>query len=197
MGRQKVFGIGFQKTGTSTLKSALEILDYTVAGRFRIEGETIDDAVIERAIRMAATVDAAKHSPWPLLYRELDDAFPGARFILTIRDIDAWWASVLTRFGGKSTEMRAWIYGAGDPEGNEDLYKARYEAHNAEVLEYFADRPDDLLVFAIADGEGWDELCPFLGEPIPTEPFPHVRPGVGELRRLNVRRRLRRLFATN
>jgi hypothetical protein len=172
------------------------MLGYTVAGRFRIDGETINDEVAERAIEFAASVDAGKHSPWPLLYRELDDAYPGSKFILTIRDVDEWWASVLTRFGGKSTEMRAWIYGAGDPEGHEDLYKKRYEAHNAEVLGYFSNRPDDLLVFAIANGEGWDQLCPFLGIPMPSEPFPHLRPGVSDTRSLRIRSRLRKMFTT-
>lgn len=183
MKRTKAFSIGFQKTGTSTLKSAFEILGYSVAERFRIDGESIDDAVIERAIHVAARVDGGKHSLWPLMYQDLDAAFPGSKFILTVRDTDEWWESILIRFGGQSTEARAWVYGAGDPEGNEDLYKRRYETHNAEVIDYFSDRPDDLLVFAVTAGAGWDQMCPFLDEPIPAVPFPHVRPGVGDKRR--------------
>jgi hypothetical protein len=72
--------------------------------------------------------------------------------------------------------MRRWIYGegAGCPEGNEDIYVARYERHNKEVLEYFAKRPDDLLVFDLPKGDGWDKLCPFLGHDVPDEPFPHA-----------------------
>jgi hypothetical protein len=69
--------------------------------------------------------------------------------------------------------MRQWIYGVGCPQGNEDVYTARFERHNREVLEYFADRPQDLLVMRLTEGDGWDKLCPFLGVPIPETPFPH------------------------
>jgi len=193
--RQKVFGIGFHKTGTSSLKSALRLLGYTVAERFVVGDETIRDTVIvDRAIQIANAADAVQDNPWPLVYRELDCAFPGSKFILTIRDTDEWWASALGHFGGKSTAMRTWIYGVGDPEGHEDLYKRRYEGHNDEVLEYFSDRPDDLLVFAIADGEGWDRLCPFLEVTIPDEPFPHRRPHTDNALNRKLRRRLRKAF---
>ena len=196
MERQKVFGIGFHKTGTSTLKSALAMLGYTFAERFRVDGEVVEHDLVERALHIAGEVDAVQDNPWPLLYRDLDNVFPGSKFILTIRDTDEWWISLVRHFGGKSTEMRTWIYGVGDPEGQEDVYKSRYEAHNAEILEYFADRPDDLLVLAITDGEGWDRLCPFVGEPMPKEPFPHRRPHTGDVFHHKVRRRLRRLFGT-
>jgi len=193
--RQKVFGIGFHKTGTSSLASALRLLGYTVAGRFVVDDQTIGDTVIvDRAIQIANAVDAVQDNPWPLVYRGLDSAFPGSKFILTIRDTDEWWVSALGHFGGKSTAMRTWIYGVGDPEGHEDLYKRRYEAHNDEVLEYFSDRPDDLLVFAITDGEGWDRLCPFVGETIPDEPFPHRRPNTADTLNRKLRRRLRKVF---
>jgi hypothetical protein len=72
--------------------------------------------------------------------------------------------------------MRRWIYGAdaGCPEGNESTYIERYERHNREVLEYFRDRPDDLLVMDIPADAGWDKLCVFLGRDVPDEPFPHA-----------------------
>ncbi len=192
MGRQKVFGIGFHKTGTTTLKTALTTLGYTFAPWFRFEDEIIEADLIERALEIADTVDAVQDNPWPLLYRDLDRAFPGSKFILTIRDTDEWWVSLLRHFGGKTTEMRTWIYGVGDPRGHEDLYKKRYEAHNAEVLEYFSDRSDDLLVLAITDGEGWDRLCRFLGETSPDVPFPHRRPHTGRRLGPKIRSRLRR-----
>ena len=45
--------------------------------------------------------------------------------------------------------------------------------HNAEVVEYFKDRPDDLLVMDITKEDPWPRLCAFLGEPVPSVPFPH------------------------
>lgn len=63
-------------------------------------------------------------------------------------------------------------YGVGRPKGNEDIYIARYERHNREVMEYFKDRSEQLLVLNITAGEGWTKLCPFLNEQIPSISFP-------------------------
>ena len=195
MSRQKAFGIGFHKTGTTTLSRALRILGYNVAGPFGVQDDNIAETALEQALSSAADYDAVQDNPWPLFYRELDEAFPGSKFILTVRDTDRWLASVVNHFGGKSTPMRRWIYGPGDPVGNEDLYRDRYEAHNKEVGEYFADRPGDLLVLNIADGEGWTKLCEFLGEPVPVEPFPHANArGERSIFRI-LQRRIRRFFS--
>ncbi len=42
------------------------------------------------------------------------------------------------------------------------------------IKNYFKDRPDDLLVMNICDGDGWEVLCPFLDKPIPAVSFPHL-----------------------
>jgi len=68
--------------------------------------------------------------------------------------------------------MREWIYGEGDPTGNETLYVSRYERHNREVLEYFKGRTTDLLVLRLTEGDGWAKLCPFLEQEVPHVPFP-------------------------
>ncbi|NEQ26956.1 MAG: hypothetical protein F6K28_49635, partial [Microcoleus sp. SIO2G3] len=43
------------------------------------------------------------------------------------------------------------------------------------VVEYFKDRPDSLLVLDICGGEGWEELCTFLGTPAIDQPFPYTK----------------------
>jgi hypothetical protein len=48
-----------------------------------------------------------------------------------------------------------------------------YTNHVATVRNYFAGRPKDLLELDICAGEGWASLAPFLGRPLPTDPFPH------------------------
>lgn len=194
MQREKVFCIGFHKTGTSTLESAFEALDYKVVGMFGIEDDTIGETVARRAIRIAARYDVVQDNPWPLVFRELDEAYPGSKFILTMRDTDKWWVSLERHFGGKTTAMRTWIYGVGDPTGHEDIYKRRYEAHNAEVLEYFSDRPDDLLVVDITAGGGWTPLCRFLDVEIPDVPFPHRNSHREHVLSTRVRRRIRKTF---
>lgn len=170
----KIFGIGFHKTGTTSLGAALERLNYRVVGNVGFRDPDIERNVYELTDRLIDKYDAFQDNPWPILYRRLDELCPNSKFILTLRPVDKWIASVVRHFGTDHTPMREWIYGVGFPEGNEDIYRARYERHNREVQEYFADRPDDLLVFDLTEGAGWDLLCPFLGRDIPDLAFPHA-----------------------
>jgi len=174
--KTKVFCIGSHKTGTTSLELALKKLGYRVRGSFGTKDPDIASKVHELAYSMVEKYDAFEDNPWPVLFRELDERFPGSKFVLTRRPTDAWIRSMVKDFARTETPMRRWIYGenAGCPEGNEDTYIARYERHNKEVLEYFSDRPNDLLVFDLPSGNGWDKLCPFLGHDIPDEPFPHA-----------------------
>ncbi len=172
----KVFCIGFHKTGTTSLEVALTKLGYRVTGAFGTKDPDIADKVHGLAFAKVADYDAFEDNPWPILYRELDERFPGSKFILTRRPAEAWIRSQVKDFATTETPMRRWIYGenAGCPEGNEDIYVARYERHNREVLEYFKDRPDDLLVIDLPHDDGWGRLCAFLGVKAPDEPFPHA-----------------------
>jgi hypothetical protein len=124
--------------------------------------------------------DAFQDNPWPIVFKRLDERYPNSKFILTVRDSEPWLRSQIKDFGRAETPMRKWIYGAGAPLGNEARYVARYEAHNAEVLEYFKDRSRDLLVMDLTKGDGWPKLCAFLGAEIPNTPFPHANKGGGQ-----------------
>jgi hypothetical protein len=81
---------------------------------------------------------------------------------------------VVAHFGHTNTVMRQWIYGAGDPVGNELVYIQRHERHLAEVRDYFRSRPNDLLVFDASTSSGWPEMCAFLEKDVPAVPFPHA-----------------------
>lgn len=172
----KVFCIGFHKTGTTSLELALRKLGYRVTGSFGTKDPDIAGKVHEMAYTMVDKFDAFEDNPWPILYRELDERFPCSKFVLTRRPTESWIRSQVKDFATTETPMRRWIYGedAGCPAGNEDTYVARYERHNREVQEYFADRPDDLLVIDLPNDDGWSRLCPFLGHETPNEPFPHA-----------------------
>lgn len=172
--KTKVFCIGFHKTGTTSLEVALKMLGYRVTGPNGTKDPDIAEKVHDMADDLVRKFDAFQDNPWPVLYKELDEKYPHSKFILTMRSSESWIRSQVKDFGLTETPMRAWIYGAGCPEGNEDVYVARYERHNREVLEYFEDRPDDLLVLDLQRGDGWNELCAFLGVDVPDEPFPHA-----------------------
>jgi hypothetical protein len=172
MMKTKVFGIGFHKTATTSLAKALSYLGYRVTGPNWVDNRNIAQEVYELAFDLANRFDAFQDNPWPILYKELDRKFPGSKFILTLRPSDQWIRSVVNHFDEKETPMREWIYGIGRPKGNEDVYIRRYERHNREVVGYFKDRSEQLLVLNITAGEGWTKLCPFLGERIPAIGFP-------------------------
>lgn len=190
----KVFVIGFHKTGTTSLRWALIRLGYTPAPSRAIREQHVGDGLRDQVLRIAEQYDAFQDNPWPIFYRDLDAHFPDSRFILSIRPTEQWLRSAVRHFGHKDTPMRERIYGAGygHPVGNEDVYRARYDQHNREVMAYFRDRPDDLLVFDVADPDPWTRLCGFLGADIPDEPFPRAQTAEQRERQLsgNMLRRL-------
>lgn len=171
MARTKVFGVGFQKTGTTSLGTIFDKLGYKTLsyGAFRhLAGRDALtwDEIRKLAIELAAEADAAKDTPWPLLYKELDEAFPGSKFIHVTRKTESWIKSAVNDFQNHPNALHRLIYGTNGPLGNESVWTKRYEEHNAAVAEYFADRPDDYLHVQLEDGLTYEKVCPFLGEPL-------------------------------
>jgi hypothetical protein len=170
----KVFGIGFHKTGTKSLGLALRKLGYSVRSATLIKDTDLENSAWEKASRLIEMFDAFEDNPWPILFKEIYAYRPDSKFILTIRSTDSWLRSVTDHFGEDTTPMREWIYGAGSPVGNQAVYRERYDRHNREVREFFADKPGSLLVMDFAAGDGWQKLCEFLGETnVPAKRFPH------------------------
>lgn len=177
---RKVVCVGFQKTGTSSLGVALEDLGYSVAGYWDFRDMAMQENlhfsdIEQRAMALAESHDAFKDTPWPLLYKQLDKRFPGSKFLLVIRDSDKWIKSAVSDFGDFHNEIHQLIYGVGYPKGNEQIWIDRYEQHNAEVMDYFSGRSEDLLVLYMDRGEvNWKNLCDFLGKPVPDKGWPHA-----------------------
>lgn len=194
----KVFGIGFHKTATSSLAAALRILGYHVTGPDRVNEISSWEEILEVVDRNVSKYDAFQDNPYPIAYEYIDDTSEDAKFILTVRDEEEWIQSVVDYFKGETTPMREYIYGVGDPLGNESVYLERYRKHNQNVKEYFGSR-EDFLVLRITEGEGWDKLCDFLGLPRPPlENFPHSRKrdGSGYHPTPSVRRALKAFYIT-
>ena len=193
--KRKVFGIGFHKTGTTSLAEALRHLGYRVTGPNEVTNPRIAEIAERLIYDLANQFDAFQDNPWPLFYRELDQAFPDSKFVLTIRPAEEWIESIVNHARDIDTPMRTWIYGVGNPRGNEAVYMERYNRHNRDVKAYFRDRPKHLLVMQITAGEGWDKLCPFLEEPIPSIPFPRANTSAEVARwRRRERSKLRRAY---
>lgn len=170
----KVFGLGFQKTGTSSLHQAMEELGYEVCG-------TRPDLLLpilkgrnEKIFKITRRYDAFFDHPWPQLFQMVDDHFPGSKFILTLRNDEEWYNSVSQHIGDYKAPIHEWIYGRGYglPKYNKTHTIEIYNTHNQKVLEYFNSRPGDLLILNMPDELIWDKLCAFLNCPVPNKPFP-------------------------
>ena len=173
----KIFCIGFQKTGTTSIESALTSLGYKVCGvRFDLIPH-INNGDYDSIWNVVDSFDAFRDNPWPVLYKAIDAKYPGSKFILTIRDEVSWIRSVVNHFGTKPSEMIQFIYHHPFPVGNENDFLSTYLKHNEEVLEYFSTRPQDLLVLNLDQKAEWETLCNFLGRPVPEIPFPHANKG--------------------
>lgn len=191
-----VIGAGFGRTGTLSLKGALEQIGfgpcYHMLEVMKIKsasgdwyqaacGDDMDwDAVFEG---YNATVD------WPscTFYRELADTYPEAKVILTVRDPKRWYESAINTI---FTSMQLDMPGAppsiqaqmkmarkliaentfGGDLGDEGNAIAVFNAHIEDVKSTIP--AERLLVYEVA--EGWEPLCAFLDVPVPDTPFPKV-----------------------
>lgn len=180
---KKIFGVGWAKTGTTTLGSCFKILGYTHQSQKLALAHHLKTGNLSRIISLARQMDTFEDWPWLILYQELDKAFPGSKFVLTKRKSDRWISSyqnMLASQGDASEELneiRRTLYGLPFPNVTETQLIERYERHNSEVESYFSRRPNDLLVVNWEEGAGWVELCDFLGMDVPNEPFPHANKG--------------------
>jgi Sulfotransferase domain len=189
----KVIGAGFGRTGTLSLKLALERLGH---GPCHHMLELIDDP---RQLEMWAGVAAGESPDWDRLYRgyratvdwpgvrfwrELTSRFPHAKVILTVRDPQAWYDSAsesiyrvsslpvndpLTERRRQIVARLVWEGEFGGRFADAEYAMRVFTEHNDAVRREIPD--GRLLEFEV--GEGWEPLCDFLGVPVPDEPFPH------------------------
>jgi len=172
----KIAGIGWHKTGTTTLCHCLREFGYHHRSWEPEDFELWKEGKLERLMSLAGEYDSCDDFPWPFLFRELDERFPGARFILTRRrDSEKWFRSICKHADRTGPlKYREWVYGHDMPHGHRERFIDMYEGHNEAVRAYFAQRPGDLLEACWEDGDGWRELADFLGLEAPECPFPHA-----------------------
>lgn len=187
----KIFCIGFYKTGTTTLFEALRLLGYrTINGDKPGSYPGADDgATMLRQIEAGDFrlptfdwFDAFTDNPYFALWREIHAQFPRAQYILSVRDEASWIDSCVRFYANRRVRpMRVWMFGPhANPARGETSRRAwidAYRAHNAAVRAHFAHAPPELfLELDLVRQPRWDELCAFLGRPIPPVPLPHANP---------------------
>ena len=184
----KVFGIGLSRTGTTSLMRALGHLGYKT---IHYPHDPVTLAELSGSVYRLSVLDEFDAitditvSPY---YAQLDSAYPGSKFVLTVRNMEQWLVSMAKHFDRlvphlkQHPEMRpftdficAAVYGTQTFE--RERMKWVYETHVQNVRSFFESRPDDLLEVDICSGVGWTELCSFLGQPVPDMTFPYLNRG--------------------
>jgi hypothetical protein len=183
----RIFGIGMHKTATTSLSRALKILGFDSA---HWKDAHWAKAIWRQMNQGGKSLAVEKHYalsdlPITLLYKELDRAYPGSKFILTVRDEQRWLRSARNHWDAEKNPFRhQWdddpfthrvhqmLYGRRDFDAT--VFLERYRQHNTEVREYFRDRPRDLLVMDMDARAGWRELCGFLDREQPDAAYPFV-----------------------
>ncbi|MFT7156391.1 MAG: hypothetical protein ACI8Q1_001401 [Parvicella sp.] len=170
-----VLGVGFQKTGTSTLRESLKILGYKVKDTSLRALIPILNGNDKKLLELLDGFDAAEDTPWYIIYKKLDELIPNTKFVLTIREEESWYFSVKKHIGKLRSAEHEWVYGRykGLPKDDKENTLNVYNTHNTGVIEYFKDRPNDLLILDFTKGDKWDKLCAFLNIEIPETTFPH------------------------
>jgi hypothetical protein len=190
--REKIFCIGKNKTGTTSIAKLFESHGYRVAKQSRGE-HLLKDWHAGKFDKLVDFVcdggDVFQDIPFSLsgTYRHLDKAFPNSKFILTVRDSPEVWYNSLVRsqarlYGNGRTPTRSDLMNAQyrypgfawdvnrlvyqTPE--DDLYQKEhlirhYAAHNAEIISYFSSKPGKLLVVNLKDPDAGEKIQQFVG----------------------------------
>ena len=198
---EKVFCIGLSRTGTTSLEQALRDLCYQLGDQH--QGELLLPQYAVRNFRpivdFCLTADAFQDAPFsfPFTYLALDQSFPNAKFILSVRDDSDQWYRSLVRyhsnlFGGGRIPTKENLIGAtysypgfvwesvkvllNASEEDEDIYdKPRlvsyYDRHNSNVRDYFRSK-SNLLEINVSDRDAYGTFCDFLGKKPIAKGFP-------------------------
>ena len=174
--RHKVFGLGLNKTGTSSLHRAFELLGYRSLHFGGMETHELVSRAIDEGKPILSHLNPEPDAVCDVLLLNYyfflaDIQYPGSKFVLTLRDLNDWLDS-----RRRHVERNQRMAEAGEYDGpfvtvDLDSWAVEYRRHEAVVRAYFADRRDDLLAFRPADGR-WEPLCEFLARPVPNAPFP-------------------------
>ena len=200
-GKIKYFCIGRNKTGTTSLKKAFVDLGYPV-GDQRI-AEVLFDKYYSRGefqpiVEYCQSAQIFQDVPfsWPETFKHLDKAYPGSKFILTVRNDAEQWYRSLTRFHAKKWGRNGRIptsedlknatyidkgnpyklielYGTSDEDPyNKEILIAHYNKHVQDVMDYFRHRTKDLLIINLADKNSYQRFVEFLNIDSPYDDFP-------------------------
>lgn len=184
----KIIGAGFGRTGTESMKRALEMLGYGPCyhmyevmpepTRYQTWLDLYDDRIAPDWDAIFEGYQATVDWPACAYWRDLAAHFPEAKVLLTVRSAESWYASmektILTFMRqhndppGMAERLAAKTFGGRVSEADRDHIIDVFTRHNAEVQAAFG--PERLLTYHL--GSGWKPLCDFLDVPVPDAPYP-------------------------
>ena len=177
----KIFCIGFNKTGTVSLYHALKKLGYKQG----IHGLWKNHMKIQRAINEDKKLlhyfdsNVTHFSDLDIIkdnFKTLDIQYKNSKFILNTRDKEKWLKSRRAHYNdylkhkgtGKYNDNWQWI------KETEEAWSKQWDTHHENVITYFENRPNDLLILDIPGSDGYEKLCPFLNIKTIKDKFPKL-----------------------
>lgn len=162
----KIFCIGYNKTGTTTLGKSLELLGYRNSSfNKKVWRKYYKKGKIDKVLSYTAKFDSFDDLPWlkedmiPLL----DKTFPGSKFIYLERDELSWKSS-----------LEKWSFKRTGKKKNVDEAYQKFLAHKEFVMNYFKDFSSDrFIILNVSDQHGFKKLGDFLHVKVPHDHFPH------------------------
>ena len=183
---QKIFGIGLNKTGTSSLGRFFEKCGYKMhedysCVKINMALELLKSKPDDKATLLLDIIDkydVFEDWPWPLIYKQCLERYPDAKFVLTIRaDAEEWFRSLYYHCKklGPTRQIKT-VYGHYTPnhETKKDFIEY-YKRHNAKVVEFFRDKPGKLLILSTSKDNQSNILAKFCGlDKLSKIPYPNA-----------------------
>lgn len=198
---QKIFCIGANKTGTTSLKKSFEELGFIIGNQRQAELLSRDIIAKDFTPLIDYCKNAQVFQDVPFsqndVFKVLDNNFPNSKFILSIRDSSEQWYNSLINFHANmfgNGEIPFWdtlintryvyrgwayenmkeIFGLTDNDDPYDKEKLinHYENRNQEIINYFIKRPNDLLVLNLSEPKAYKKFCEFIGVKANNDSFP-------------------------
>jgi hypothetical protein len=168
----KVIGIGLPKTATSSLAGALNLNNVPTIHFGSPECEEITQKMY-RGVYKFGILDryTGVTNAFEMLFPQIDKAYPGSKFIYTIRDKDSWlvtaekhWGRALANPKINLMLIHHHLITFGTYLFNKDRFSFVYDMHSDMVKNYFINRSKDLLVLDITKETDYVyKVCDFLG----------------------------------
>ena len=180
-----VIGAGFGRTGTTSMKAALELLGLGPCHHMKevttpeqtAEWLAVAEGQTQEWDRIFSGFGSCIDWPAAFFWRELSEYYPDAKILLTLRDSESWYKSMEnTIFQVLKNNPQAFAVGEeivakqifNHRFDDKDYVIGIYEQNIRDVQTAFS--PERLLTYEL--GAGWEPLCRFLGKSVPDVPFP-------------------------